>query len=322
MRSSRRPRQLFILFVDVGMFFLSLYFALFVRYASPPSFERWWDLSRSFLVSVAGLDRRLLHGRPLQHRQRLRRAALRGKAFRRGGGRRPGLCAHLLPRHLRNEPEDHPRAVHRLPVSSCSGCGGSAMAGSRACTFRAGQPRSSAWTPTVVEIVAAIESNDHLGYEAVAFLDETGRAPPGLPPRRVRSREAFVKVVKERGVSLVVVADEGRLSEKTRRALLDLIEQAGALHAASRLLRACICGRSPSGRSTTCGSWRTSTWGQRGDTGSSSGAFDIPRVSRPVRRSAWCPGLLIALGNQALQPRPGALPPGKAGPGRRSVSAS
>jgi exopolysaccharide biosynthesis polyprenyl glycosylphosphotransferase len=78
---------------------------------------------------------------------------------------------------------------------------------------------------TVVEIVTAIETSDHLGFEAVAFLDEEGSAPHAFRHRTCRTRTAFVRAVQERGVSLVVVTDEGRLSERTRRALLDLIER-------------------------------------------------------------------------------------------------
>ncbi len=33
---------------------------------------------------------------------------------------------------------------------------------------------------TVAEVVTAIETNDHLGYEAAAFLDEAGTAPAGF----------------------------------------------------------------------------------------------------------------------------------------------
>jgi len=78
---------------------------------------------------------------------------------------------------------------------------------------------------TVEELVSVIETSDHLGYEAAAFLDEAGSAPASLRARSCRTCAEFVEVVGRRGVSEVVVADEGRLSEATRRSLLGLIER-------------------------------------------------------------------------------------------------
>jgi exopolysaccharide biosynthesis polyprenyl glycosylphosphotransferase len=78
---------------------------------------------------------------------------------------------------------------------------------------------------TVAEVVAAIERNDHLGYEAAAFLDETGTVPKLFRKRVCKSREEFVQAVKDRGVSLVVVENEASLSEQTCRALLHLIDR-------------------------------------------------------------------------------------------------
>ncbi len=51
MKSARRPRQLLILLIDVGVLFLSLFLALVVRYRSLPSEVLWWTLVTSFMPS-------------------------------------------------------------------------------------------------------------------------------------------------------------------------------------------------------------------------------------------------------------------------------
>jgi len=224
MRSSRRPRQLFILMVDVGMLFLSLYLALFVRFASLPSLDRWWTESRSFLVSwllwiVAFYTADLYNVDNAFDELRFA-----GRLF--GAVAVGGLVSALI--FYLNFSATTPKTILALYT---------AFLFALLWLWRFGYGRISRLylphrvtafvgvDPTVLEIVGAIESNEHLGYEAVAFLDEEGRAPPAFRRRTHRTRTAFVQAVKGNAVSLVVVADEGRLSERTRRALLDLIEK-------------------------------------------------------------------------------------------------
>jgi exopolysaccharide biosynthesis polyprenyl glycosylphosphotransferase len=224
MRSSRRPRQFFILIVDIAILCLSLYFALFVRYASPPSLQRWWDLSHSFLVPwliwiVAFYTADLYNIDNAFDELRFAGRLFAAVAV--------GALVSALIFYL-DFAATTPKTILALYTAFqfvllwlwrfAYGRISRLYLPRRATAF-------VGVDPTVLEIVGAIESNDHLGYEAVAFLDEGGRAPPAFRQRTHQTREAFVKAVKERAVSLVVVADEGRLSERTRRALLDLIER-------------------------------------------------------------------------------------------------
>ena len=56
------------------------------------------------------------------------------------------------------------------------------------------------------------------GTWSIEGVREEGTAPADFGHRTCRTRAAFVRMVEERGVSLIVVSDERRLSEKTRRA--------------------------------------------------------------------------------------------------------
>jgi exopolysaccharide biosynthesis polyprenyl glycosylphosphotransferase len=78
--------------------------------------------------------------------------------------------------------------------------------------------------PTVQEIVAAVEKNNRLGYKTVALLDETGKAPAGLSALAVKTTKEFIESVQDNAVSLVVISDEDRLGDKTRQALLTLVD--------------------------------------------------------------------------------------------------
>jgi exopolysaccharide biosynthesis polyprenyl glycosylphosphotransferase len=224
MRSSRKPRQLFILIVDIGIFFLSLYLALLVRYVSPPSFGQWLILARSFLVSwvlwIVAFYTADLYNIDTSFDE-LRFA---GRLF--GAVAVGGLLSALI--FYLDISAKSPKTILALYTGFLY---------ILLWTWRFGYGRiSRLYLPrratafvgvdaTVMEIVMAIESHDHLGYEAVAFLDEEGKVPAAFRRRACRTRAEFVRMVKERGVSLVVVADERRLSERTRRALLDLIER-------------------------------------------------------------------------------------------------
>jgi exopolysaccharide biosynthesis polyprenyl glycosylphosphotransferase len=223
-RSARKPRQFFILIVDIGILFVSLYLALFVRYASPPSFAQWRSLAQSFLISwilwIIAFYTADLYNIDTSFDE----LGFAGRLF--GAVAVGGLISALI--FYLDLSAKSPKTILALYTGFLFVL---------LWIWRFGYGRiSRLYLPrratafvgvdaTVLEIVTAIESNDHLGYEAVAFLDEEGRAPASFRHRPCRTRTAFVNAVKERGVSLVVVADEAQLSEKTRRALLDLIER-------------------------------------------------------------------------------------------------
>jgi exopolysaccharide biosynthesis polyprenyl glycosylphosphotransferase len=224
MRSARRPRQLFLLIVDFGTFFLALFLALVVRYQGLPTAERWWGLVNSFLPSwilwviafyTADLYNIDFSFDELRFAGRLFAAVAVG-----------GLLSALI--FYLGSFSQTPKTI--LAIYS-------AILFALLWLWRFAYGRiSRLYLPrrvtafvgvdkTVTEVVTAIETNDHLGYEAAVFLDEAGTAPASFKKRVCRSRAEFVKAVKERSVSLVVVADESSLSEATRRALLDLIER-------------------------------------------------------------------------------------------------
>lgn len=224
MRSSRRPRQLFLLLVDIGVFFLSLFCALVVRYHTLPSARLWWSLFEIFLPSwvfwIVAFYTADLYNIDSDFDE-LRFA---GRLF---GAVVVGSLISALFFYLSNY-SLNPKTILALYA---------VFMFVLIWAWRFGYGRiSRLYIPrrptafvgvdeTVAEVVAAIETHDHLGYEAAAFLDEAGTAPAGFRGRASKNREAFIKAVEERGVSLVVVADESGLSEETRRALLDLIER-------------------------------------------------------------------------------------------------
>jgi FlaA1/EpsC-like NDP-sugar epimerase len=210
--------------VDIGVFILSLFLALIVRYRVLPGTDQWWSLFLAFLPSwifwiVAFYTADLYNIDSAFDELRFV-----GRLF---GAVVVGALVSALIFYLNNS-TTNPKTI--LVLYS-----GFLFVLLWAWRFGYGRVsrlylprRSTAFVgvdDTVVEIVAAIETNDHLGYEAAAFLDEAGTSPARFRKRVSRSREAFLKAVKERGVSLVVVTDEGSLSEATRRALLDLIDR-------------------------------------------------------------------------------------------------
>jgi exopolysaccharide biosynthesis polyprenyl glycosylphosphotransferase len=224
MRSARKPRQVFILIVDIGIFFLALFLALFVRYGAPPSPDQWWILCRSFLVSwilwIAVFYTANLYNIDSSFDD-LRFA---GKLFTVVA---VNALLSALVFYLGDMPKN-PKTIlflysgfllillwlWRFAYGRVS-----RLYLPRRATAFAGLDASAA------EIVHAIDTDDHLGYEAVAFLDETGRAPEAFRGRACHDRMEFVRAIIERGVSLVVVAEESRLSVRTRRAFLELIDK-------------------------------------------------------------------------------------------------
>jgi exopolysaccharide biosynthesis polyprenyl glycosylphosphotransferase len=224
MKSSRRPRQLFLLLVDIGVFCLSLFLALLVRYGAASSITQLWPLVTIFLPSwilwivafyTAGL---------YNIESDFDELGFAGRLF--GAVGVGGLLSALI-FYLGNS-STNPKTILALHA-------GFLFVLLWAWRFGYGRisrlylpRRSTAFVgvdETVVEVVTAIERNDHLGYEAAAFLDEADTAPKRFRKRVHRSREAFVQAVKDRGVSLVVVENEASLSEQTCRALLNLIDR-------------------------------------------------------------------------------------------------
>ncbi len=224
MKSARQPRQLFILIVDIGMFFLALFLALFARYGAVPSVSDWWSLVRSFLLSWALWIVIFYTADLYKVDTSFDDLPFAGRLF--GAVAVGGLVSALV--FYLGSMAKNPKTILFLYT-------GFLFVLLWLWRFAYGRisrlylPRKATAfvgiDPSVVEIVSAIETNDHLGYEATAFLDEAGNAPEAFRGRACRDRAEFVNAVKERGVSLVVVAEESRLSEKTRRALLDLIDK-------------------------------------------------------------------------------------------------
>jgi exopolysaccharide biosynthesis polyprenyl glycosylphosphotransferase len=224
MRSSRRPRQLFLLVVDIGVFFLSLFLALLVRYGMVPAAELWWPLVSVFapcwclwIVAFYTADLYNIDSYFDEFR-------FVGRLF--GAVVVGGLLSALI-FYLYNSTVN-PKTILALYAGFLF----LLMWGWRFAYGRVSRlylpRRATAFVgvdETVAEIVRAIETSDHLGYEAAAFLDESGTAPKAFRGRLCKNTQAFVNAVKDRGVSLVVVADEGSLSEETRSALLDLIDR-------------------------------------------------------------------------------------------------
>jgi len=224
MRSARRPRQLFLLLVDICVFFLALFCALLVRYRGLPSPGRYWELVASFIVSwilwIATFYTADLYNIDSAFDEL--RFAGRLFAAVAVGGLISALIFYLGRWSL------NPKTILALYL---------VFLFALLWLWRFAYGRiSRLYLPrrvtafvgvddTVAEVVAAIQNHDHLGYEAAAFLDEAGTAPAGLRRTVCRNRAEFVKSVHEHDVSLVVVADEGSLSEATRQSLLELIER-------------------------------------------------------------------------------------------------
>ena len=224
MKSARRPRQLLILLIDVGVLFLSLFLALVVRYRSLPSEILWWSLVTTFIPSwilwiIAFYTANLYNLESAFDELRFAGRLFAGVAV---GALLSALIFYVgsfsqTPKTI--------LAIHTVVLFALMWLWRflygrvSRLYLPRRVTAFVGVDK------TVAEVVTAIETNDHLGYEAAAFLDEAGTAPAGFRKKVLRNRSDFVKAVQQHDVSLVVVADEWRLSEATRRALLDLIEK-------------------------------------------------------------------------------------------------
>ena len=224
MRSARRPRQLFLLITDIGFLFLCLFLALLIRYRSLPVASQWWPLVLAFLPSwlfwaaafyTAGLYN---IDAPFDELRFV------GRLF---GAVAVGALVSALIFYLDNR-GTNPKTILALYTAFLFVL----MWLWRFVYARVSQrylpKRQTAFVglnDTVEELVQAIETRDSLGYEAVAFLDESRNGPTALRARAQKNRETFLKIVEERGVSVVVVSDESRMSEETRAALLDLIDR-------------------------------------------------------------------------------------------------
>ncbi len=223
MKSARRPRQRVLLLVDIGVLLLSLFLAILVRGRSFPSPRLFWTLVTVFLpcwvLWIASFYTANLYDISAAFDEL--RFAARLFAAVAVGGLLSALFFYLGNWSL------SPKTILLLHAAALFllmwlwrflyGRISSRYLPRKATAFIGADP-------TVREIVAAMEKNNRLGFEAVAVLVETGTAPAGLRRLAVKSREAFIAAVRERGVSLVVISDEDRLGEKTRQALLTLMD--------------------------------------------------------------------------------------------------
>lgn len=224
MRSARRPRQFFLLVVDVGMLLLCLFVALLLRHRAVPSQELWWSLVTSFLPSWFVWIISFYTADLYNIEREFDDLRFAGRLF--GAVAVGGLFSALI-FYLDNK-NTNPKTILALYAGSLFAVLWLWRFSYARLSRRYLPKRATAFVgidETVAELIAEIETRDRLGYEAAAFLDEKGTAPAALKARVLRSRELFLKAVQERGVSLVVVTDESGLSEKTRRALLDLIDR-------------------------------------------------------------------------------------------------
>jgi len=224
MRSARRPRQFFLLVVDIGVLLLALFLALVVRHRGVPSEQLLWSLAASFLPSWLIWIVSFYTADLYNIEREFDDLPFLGRLF--GSVAVGGLFSALM-FYLDNK-AINPKTILALYSGFLFALMWLWRFSYARFSRRYLPKRATAFVgvdDTVAELVAAIENGDHLGYEAAAFLDEKGSAPAALKGRTVRNRESFLEAVEQRGVSLVVVADEGALSEKTRRALMDLIER-------------------------------------------------------------------------------------------------
>ncbi len=224
MKSTRKLRQFFIFIVDVGIFFLALFLALFVRHGEVPSSNEWWILCWSFLFSWI-LWIAVFYTADLYNiNSSFDDIRFAGK-----------LLTVVAVNALLSALVFYLGDMEKTPKTILFIYSGFLFILLWSWRFAYGRvsrlylPRRATafagWDASAAEIVNAIDTDDHLGYEAVAFLDETGAAPKIFKDRACHDRTEFVRAIVERGVSLVIVAEESRLSEKTRRAFLDLIDK-------------------------------------------------------------------------------------------------
>jgi exopolysaccharide biosynthesis polyprenyl glycosylphosphotransferase len=224
MRSARRPRQFLLLVVDTGLLVLCLFLALLVRHRAIPSEDLWWSLVVSFLPSWLIWIVSFYTADLYNIEREFDDLRFVGRLF---GSVAVGVLFSVLVFYLNNK-DNNPKTILALYAGFLFALMWLWRFSVARLSLRYLPKRATAFVgvdDTVAELVSAIEHRDHLGYEAAAFLDEKGTAPSELKSRVIRNREGFLREVQERGVSLVVVADESGLSEKTRRALMDLIDR-------------------------------------------------------------------------------------------------
>jgi exopolysaccharide biosynthesis polyprenyl glycosylphosphotransferase len=223
MKSARRPRQFFLLLVDIGILVLSLFLALLLRSRSFPSPQLFWTLVTIFLPCwvlwiVSFYTANLYDIAAAFDEPRFAAKLFAAVAV---GGLLSALVFYLGNWSL------SPKTILVLHAALLSlllwlwrflyGRISSRYLPRKATAF-------VGVDPIVQEIVGAMKKNNRLGYEAAVVLDEAGKAPAELGMLAVNSREAFIQAVRDRAVSLVVISDEDRLSEKTRQALLTLLD--------------------------------------------------------------------------------------------------
>ena len=223
MKSARRPRQFFLLLVDSGVLVLSLFIALLLRSRSFPSPQLFGTLVTIFLpcwvLWIVSFYTANLYDISAAFDELRFAARLFGAVA--VGGLLSALVFYLGNWSL------SPKTILGLHAAVLFlllwlwrflyGRIASRYLPLKATAF-------VGVDPTVQEIVAAMRKNNRLGYEAAVILDEAGKAPVDLRVLAVKSREAFVEAVRDGAVPLVVISDEDRLSERTRQALLTLID--------------------------------------------------------------------------------------------------
>ncbi|HUI69333.1 MAG TPA: sugar transferase [Spirochaetia bacterium] len=223
MKSARRPRQYFLLLVDIGVLALSLFVALLVRFQTIPSAELFWKHAAAFLpcwifwiVSfyTANLyDVTAAFDEP-------------GFPTRLFAAVAVGGLLSVLVFYVGNWSLS-PKTILGLHAALLFFLTWLSRFLYGRISSRYLPRRATAFVgidQTVQEIVAAVEKNNRLGYKTVALLDETGKAPEGVRSLAVRTPREFIESVQHNAVSLVVISDEDRLDDTTRQALLTLVD--------------------------------------------------------------------------------------------------
>ena len=223
MKSARRPRQRFLLLVDIGVLALSLFVALLLRFRALPSFQLFWTHTLAFLpcwiLWIVSFYTANLYDVTAAFDDP-------GFAARVFAAVAVGGLLSVLVFYVGNwsvTPKTilglHAALVFLLVWLSRF------LYGRVARLYLPRKPTAFVgMDSTVQEIVAAMEKNDRLGYTTVAFLDSVGKAPDGLRPLAVKTPSAFIQSVRDNAVSLVVISDEDRLDDATRQALLTLVD--------------------------------------------------------------------------------------------------
>jgi exopolysaccharide biosynthesis polyprenyl glycosylphosphotransferase len=222
MKSSRRLRQFLLLCVDVGILFLSLFFALTVRSGHVPNSGSWQSHIAAFvfifagwllIFAIAGLYDVDKESLGLELDTKLFWAILVGILI-------SVLFFYMVPTDI--GPRTTLAIIGIFSYALMWLWRKAYSMAAHALTPRRGVVFVG-MDPIVPEIVAELHGNPRLGYEASAIYEE------GAPRELVEGldsygdAESFVWNAVRRNIRFVIMSDERKLSEQARGALFSLI---------------------------------------------------------------------------------------------------